>query len=76
MPQCEGKCRYPSRLVALMNAVKALGRKENPPEALRPYRCKVCKGWHLTSRVDPEERGYAVRRVTSLQSENSEGRRS
>ncbi len=72
MPQCVGKVRYPSRLVALMQALRCMEREDNPPEALRPYRCNFCRGWHLTSRVDINEGGYTVRRPSGQNVETLE----
>jgi hypothetical protein len=41
---CRSKSRYESEAAALRVA-------ESAPFALRPYRCGLCRGWHLTSRT-------------------------
>jgi len=70
MPECAGKVRYPNRLVALMSAVRRTNADaEEPAEALRPYRCSQCKGWHLTSKPDLRgDDGWTVKRMTTSDS--------
>lgn len=41
---CQRKARYVSEEAALDAAAKA-------PFPLRPYRCELCRDWHLTSRT-------------------------
>ncbi len=41
---CRRKARYASEADALAVAERA-------PFALRPYRCALCRDWHLTSRT-------------------------
>lgn len=41
---CRRKARYASEKAALEVAAKA-------PFPLRPYRCGLCRNWHLTSRT-------------------------
>lgn len=41
---CQRKARYPSEDAALDVAARA-------PFALRPYRCGLCRQYHLTSRT-------------------------
>lgn len=48
---CHGKKRYHD----IEQAKKALQRiRENPRDVAphRPYRCHICKGWHLSSKEE------------------------
>lgn len=47
---CLNKRRYGDPGAAAVNAAYRVGRGAPP---LRPYRCKVCKGWHLTKQATP-----------------------
>ena len=46
---CDSKRRYSSPQEAEKNA-KAMRRKRDAK--LRVYRCRFCKGWHLTKKLD------------------------
>lgn len=54
---CSGKRRYPSEARAMNTAIRALHREQ--ATGLRVYRCPVCDGYHLTSRLRPEGRREA-----------------
>lgn len=48
-----GKVRYRDRIAAQL-ALATIGRVDSsrrPKSERRPYRCPLCKGWHLTSEV-------------------------
>ena len=45
---CGRKLRYPTKSSALVRASKCA--RHGAP-ALRPYHCKYCGGWHLTSKM-------------------------
>lgn len=45
---CLNKRRYATQADASVNALHR-SKKGLPP--LRPYSCKVCKGWHLTKKL-------------------------
>lgn len=49
-----GKSEYPSESRARQVARKRM--RDNHTVILRPYRCKVCGFWHLTSQVDKFKR--------------------
>jgi len=46
--RCLKKRRYDDESEALTNAAYRVGKDVSK---LRAYKCPVCKGWHLTSRV-------------------------
>jgi hypothetical protein len=51
---CKGKRRYESEGDALGMATIRTRHRGAP--ALRCYPCRHCKGWHLTSKVDMEDK--------------------
>lgn len=47
--RCTGKGRWPDQVSAMASAIYALER-DNTVQRLYTYRCKFCKGWHLTKK--------------------------
>lgn len=51
---CEKKRRYPDQITA---SAVGMGQQEQTGRTLWVYRCRFCKGWHLTKR----DHGYSLR---------------
>lgn len=51
------KVRYRDRVAALLAlaGTRSTRHTRRPKAERSAYRCPTCKGWHLTSRTDPEE---------------------
>jgi ribosomal protein L44E len=52
---CTGKVRYADELAAIAGGLKSLEDHgaENGITKLYRYRCKECRGWHLTRKPKP-----------------------
>jgi len=48
---CENKRRYPSKNDALKAIASMMNESLGGTVDLRPYKCKKCKGYHLTSNI-------------------------
>ena len=48
MRMCFGKKTYPTQTKAISAAI---GSSRTFGKPMRPYRCPVCKKWHLTSDI-------------------------
>ena len=55
---CTDKCRYKTRVKALLVALERV-RDGAPP--LRAYKCPECKRWHLTKLVSSGDDNGVVR---------------
>jgi len=49
--ECQGKERYDSRTDVMKKIFKLQYDSFGGVSDLRPYKCKHCKGWHLTSTI-------------------------
>lgn len=46
---CMRKMRFANKAAATAMAVHRLSKRDSPVKYLRPYLCRHCNGWHLTS---------------------------
>jgi predicted Zn-ribbon and HTH transcriptional regulator len=48
---CNGKQRYKNKIDALSDIYRRMNESAGGCVDLRPYKCKSCKGFHLTSQI-------------------------